>query len=45
MVGDGEQYAVAAALMAREIGFPARVVVGYLPDPDEPPAETGPRSV
>lgn len=41
MVGDGEQYAVAAALMAREIGFPARVVVGYLPDPDEPPAETG----
>ena len=33
MVGDGEQYAVAAALMARHIGFPARVVVGYLPDP------------
>ena len=32
MVGDGEQYAVAAALMARRIGFPARVVVGYLPD-------------
>ncbi|KRC58459.1 hypothetical protein ASE14_17885 [Agromyces sp. Root81] len=31
MVGDGEQYAVAAALMARRIGFPARVVVGYLP--------------
>ncbi|GAA2040010.1 transglutaminase-like domain-containing protein [Agromyces tropicus] len=31
MVGDGEQYAVAAALLAREIGFPARVVVGYLP--------------
>lgn len=41
MVGDGEQYAVAAALMAREIGFPARVVVGYLPNPDEPPAEAG----
>lgn len=34
MVGDGEQYAVAAALMARQIGFPARVVVGYLPDED-----------
>ncbi|WP_350347120.1 transglutaminase-like domain-containing protein [Agromyces sp. G08B096] len=34
MIGDGEQYAVAAALMAREIGFPARVVVGYLPDTD-----------
>ena len=32
MLGDGEQYAVAAAVMAREIGFPARVVVGYLPD-------------
>jgi hypothetical protein len=31
MLGDGEQYAVAAALMAREIGFPARVAVGYLP--------------
>ena len=35
MVGDGEQYAVAAALMARRIGFPARVVVGYLPQRDE----------
>lgn len=33
MVGDGEQYAVAATLMARQIGFPARVVVGYLPGP------------
>lgn len=32
MVGDGEQYAVLAAVLAREIGFPARVVVGYLPD-------------
>jgi hypothetical protein len=31
MLGDGEQYAVAAALMARAIGFPARVIVGYLP--------------
>ncbi|BDZ53596.1 transglutaminase-like domain-containing protein [Agromyces marinus] len=35
MVGDGEQYAVAAALLAREIGFPARVVVGYLPRPED----------
>ncbi|MET0713542.1 MAG: transglutaminaseTgpA domain-containing protein [Mycetocola sp.] len=35
MVGDAEQYAVAAALMARELGFPARVVVGFLsPQPD-----------
>lgn len=31
MIGDGEQYAVAAALLARELGFPARVVVGFLP--------------
>ncbi|MET0933835.1 MAG: transglutaminase domain-containing protein [Mycetocola sp.] len=30
MVGDAEQYAVAAALMARELGFPARVVMGFL---------------
>ncbi|WP_353827440.1 transglutaminaseTgpA domain-containing protein [Agromyces sp. SYSU T0242] len=37
MVGDGEQYAVAAALLAREIGFPARVVVGYLPSSDGGP--------
>jgi hypothetical protein len=36
MLGDGEQYAVAAALMAREIGFPARVVVGYLPRDPSP---------
>lgn len=36
MVGDGEQYAVAAALMARRIGFPARVVVGYLPSAESP---------
>jgi hypothetical protein len=32
MIGDGEQYAVAAALMARELGFPARVVFGFAPD-------------
>lgn len=42
MIGDGEQYAVAAALMARSIGFPARVVVGYLPPRDAEPDE-GPR--
>jgi len=29
MIGDAEQYAVTAALMAREIGFPARVVFGF----------------
>lgn len=32
MVGDGEQYASAMALMAREMGLPARVVLGFLPD-------------
>jgi transglutaminase-like putative cysteine protease len=31
MIGDAEQYAVAAALMATEIGFPARVVMGFVP--------------
>ncbi len=31
MIGDQEQYAVAAALMARQIGFPARVVFGFAP--------------
>lgn len=29
MIGDQEQYAVAAALMARQLGFPARVVMGF----------------
>ncbi|MFT4158073.1 MAG: transglutaminase domain-containing protein [Microbacterium sp.] len=32
MIGDDEQYAVAMALMAREVGIPARVVMGYYPD-------------
>ncbi|TQL48485.1 transglutaminase superfamily protein [Homoserinimonas aerilata] len=32
MIGDQEQYAVTAALMARAIGFPSRVVVGFVPD-------------
>lgn len=31
MLGDAEQYAVAAALMASELGFPARVVMGFAP--------------
>lgn len=31
MVGDAEQFAVAAALLARELGFPSRVVLGYGP--------------
>jgi hypothetical protein len=31
MIGDAEQYAVAASLMAQDIGFPARVVFGFVP--------------
>jgi transglutaminase-like putative cysteine protease len=31
MIGDAEQYAVAAALMANQLGFPARVVLGFQP--------------
>ncbi len=41
MVGDGEQYAVLSALFAREIGFPARVAVGYLPTADDEPDADG----
>ena len=33
MVGDDEQYAVAAALMAESLGYQARVVMGFYPDP------------
>lgn len=32
MVGDGEQYASAMALMAREMGLPSRVVMGFVPE-------------
>lgn len=32
MVGDGEQYAGAFALMARSLGYPARVVMGFAPE-------------
>ncbi len=32
MIGDDEQYAVAFALMAHELGIPVRVVVGFYPD-------------
>jgi transglutaminase-like putative cysteine protease len=35
MLGDQEQYAVTAALMARQLGFPARVVVGFLAPKDQ----------
>lgn len=32
MVGDDEQYAVALALMARSLGIPTRVVMGFYPE-------------
>lgn len=35
MIGDAEQYAVTAALMARQLGFPARVVFGFVPEVTE----------
>ena len=35
MVGDDEQYAVAMALMAGQLGIPARVVMGFYPDQGE----------
>ncbi|NUU16696.1 transglutaminase domain-containing protein [Cellulomonas humilata] len=44
MVGDGEQYAAAMALMVREMGLPARVVMGFIPEDgasDGPVAVTG----
>jgi len=34
MIGDAEQYAVAAALMADDLGFPSRVVIGFAPATD-----------
>lgn len=35
MIGDDEQYAVAMALMARQLGIPARVVMGFYPDANQ----------
>lgn len=35
MVGDSEQYASAMALMARSLGLPSRVVLGFLPKNEE----------
>ncbi|WP_206446255.1 transglutaminase-like domain-containing protein [Agrococcus sp. KRD186] len=32
MIGDAEQYATAAMLLARQLGFDARVVVGFTPE-------------
>lgn len=42
MVGDDEQYAVAMALMVRQLGYPARVVMGFYPE--ENPG-TGPLAI
>lgn len=39
MIGDDEQYAVTMTLLARELGIPARVVLGFYPDKDESGAE------
>ena len=36
MVGDDEQFAVAMTLMARTLGIPARVVLGFYPTEDVP---------
>lgn len=35
MIGDDEQYATAMALLAREVGIPARVVMGFYPAEDQ----------
>ncbi|MBX3092721.1 MAG: transglutaminase domain-containing protein, partial [Cryobacterium sp.] len=40
MIGDQEQYAVTAALMARQLGFPARVVFGFAPQDINPSGPT-----
>ncbi|RUQ98869.1 transglutaminase-like domain-containing protein [Labedella endophytica] len=42
MVGDGEQYASFAALAARQLGFPSRVVMGFSLDEDLEEATSGP---
>ncbi|MCL3863200.1 transglutaminase domain-containing protein [Actinotalea sp. K2] len=39
MVGDGEQYASAMALMAREMGLPSRVVLGFVTDEEQAGAQ------
>lgn len=45
MVGDDEQFAVALALMARQAGIPARVVMGFYPDKDSEYEEGEPWTV
>jgi transglutaminase-like putative cysteine protease len=45
MVGDQEQYAVTMALMARSLGMPARVVMGFEPTGDAAAADVTGRMV
>jgi hypothetical protein len=40
MIGDSEQYAVTAALMANQLGFPARVIFGFAPEEVDPDGVT-----
>jgi len=41
MVGDAEQYASAMALMARSLGYPARVVMGFAPTVSDAAQKSG----
>lgn len=36
LIGDDEQFAVLMTLMARSLGYPARVVMGFYPESDAP---------
>ena len=45
MIGDAEQYATAAALVADELGFPARVVMGFRAQADGAQADGAPSPV
>lgn len=39
IIGDDEQYAAAMALLSAQLGIPARVVMGWHPEEDEPTAD------
>lgn len=41
LIGDHEQYAATMALMARSLGLPARVVMGFVPEGPGPVTVTG----
>lgn len=41
LIGDEEQYAVAMALMARQVDLPARVVLGFVPGANSASGATG----